>query len=319
MMVLRNCRIIATSILGLLLIFGCNDNRLAPVQTQDQATLAMKPPEHPTKIVFKSNRDGNLEIYTMNADGTEQTNVTNYAGPDEAPCWSPGGQKIAFISNRDDEWGLYIQNADGTGLTCLVPEGEFLPWYPHWSADGEKIVFAGFYDYETPDQNNEIFVINVDGTGLTRLTYNPASDGAPCWSPNGRKIAFLSTRDGNSEVYVMNADGTEQTNLTNCEEADDGRPDWSPDGKKIAFDSNRYGRNEIFVMNADGSEQICLTDNPARKRRAAWSPCGKMIAFESYRSGDSEIYVINADGTGQTQITDNSSNETWVDWVRVDN
>ena len=87
--------------------------------------------------------------------------------------------------------------------------------------------------------------MNADGSGVTRLTGNDAVDGSPSWSPDGRRIAFDSTRDGNREIYVMNADGSGVTRLTH-NPADDGYPAWSPDGRHIAFDSDRDGNREIY-------------------------------------------------------------------------
>jgi type II secretory pathway pseudopilin PulG len=113
------------------------------------------------------------------------------------------------------------------------------------------------------DGNDEIYVMNADGSGVTRLTNNPAYDGWPAWSPDGRRIAFASNRDGNPEIYVMNADGSGVTRLTN-NPADDWAPSWSPDGRRIIFVSNRDGNYEIYVMNSDGSGVTRLTNNPAR-------------------------------------------------------
>jgi TolB protein len=119
-------------------------------------------------------------------------------------------------------------NPDGTGVTRLT-HSVGSDWLPAWSPDGTKIAFTS--DREDPGCtficNEEIYVMNADGGGQTRVTSNPASDLGPDWSPDGSKIAFESYRDGNYEVYVMNADGTGQTNLTN-NPASDHRPAWSP-------------------------------------------------------------------------------------------
>jgi hypothetical protein len=150
------------------------------------------------------------------------------------------------------------------------------------------------------ERNNEIHLINPDGSGLTRLTNGGASQ--PAWSLDGTKLAFVSGRDGNREIYVMNADGTGLTRLTN-DPAADLRPTWSPDGTMLAFSSDRDGNGEIYVMNADGSGQTNLTSHSALDNEPAWSPDGTKIAFTSHRDDHSEIYVMNADGTAPTRLT----------------
>jgi Tol biopolymer transport system component len=132
---------------------------------------------------------------------------------------------------------------------------------PAWSPDGTKIAFA-----TNRDGNYEIYTMNPDGTGPTRLTNNTSSDYEPAWSPDGTKIAFATNRDGNDEIYTMNADASNQTRLTN-NTAVDAAPAWSPDGTKIAFkstgDTDPFAyRYEIYTMNADGSSQTNLTNNP---------------------------------------------------------
>ena len=163
------------------------------------------------------------------------------------------------------------------------------------------------------DGNWEIYVMNTDGSGETRLTNNLGDDRWPTWSPDGVKIAFGSEHDGSGEIYVMNADGSGQTNLTN-NPAFDSDPAWSPDGAKIAFASVRDGNWEIHVMNADGSDQTNLTNNTASDSDPAWSPDGAKIAFSSERDGSGEIYVMNADGSGQTNLTNNPDFDSDPAW-----
>jgi Tol biopolymer transport system component len=115
------------------------------------------------------------------------------------------------------------------------------------------------------------------------LTNNPAYDGWAAWSPDGQRIAFISSRDGNFEIYVIDADGKNPRNLTK-NPADDAAPSWSPDGGRIAFNSERDGNAEIYVMDADGKNPRNLTNNPAFDERPDWfdpafpyavSPAGK--------------------------------------------
>lgn len=142
--------------------------------------------------------------------------------------------------------------------------------------------------------------MNIDGTGVTRLT----SGLYPTFSPDGKKIAFTSSRSGNSEIYVMNADGTGVTNLTN-NSAEDTTPSWSPDGKKIAFASPRTGTWAIFTMNADGTGLTKVSQFSYSELYPQWSPAGDEIAFISThpRSGDLAVMVQKLDASGRAVVT----------------
>ena len=134
----------------------------------------------------------------------------------------------------------------------------------------------------------EIYVMDADGGNQRRLTNNPASDYAPSWSPDGKRIAFESDRKGDLvkfDIYVMDADGGNQQKLTN-HRAWDGSPSWSPDGERITFYSSREGNAEIYVMDADGGSLQNLTNNPHSDASPAWlnspfsvSPAGKKFTM----------------------------------------
>ncbi len=153
------------------------------------------------------------------------------------------------------------------------------------------------------DGNDEIYVINVDGTGEMRITNDPGADNEPAWSPDGMQIAFDSDRNGDTEIYLMAADGSGQVRRTTNAAADD-RPDWSLDGTRITWERTVDG-SSIMVMNADGTGATSVRTNAFFNSHPAWSPDGTRIAFSSDMQGAEEIYVMNADGTGATQITSN--------------
>jgi dipeptidyl aminopeptidase/acylaminoacyl peptidase len=162
-----------------------------------------------------------------------------------------------------------------------------------------KIAYSSNQDDDT---NTEIYTMNPDGSGQTRLTITPGSDDWPSWSPDGTRIAFVSQRDGNAEIYVMGADGSNPKRLTTDPESDFA-PTWSPDGARIAFFTFRNsGTVAIYLMNADGSNQHYLTTG----EDPDWSPDGTKLAFWDLDLStppappNAEVFVINADGSGRT-------------------
>ena len=182
--------------------------------------------------------------------------------------------------------------------------------------------------------DNQIYVIDTDGSNETRLT-NQGYNTYPRWSPDGKKIVFVSSRDTDTEadyfrkysfdtalplgyeIYVMNSDGSNQTRLTNNQRQDN-YPEWSPDGNKIAFwsSSPNTGSN-IYVMNADGSKQTQLINNFRYNIGHQWSPDGKKIAFMSVgysRTNLYEIHVINADGSDEMRLTRSKGGEGEPKW-----
>ncbi|MFN2577476.1 MAG: DUF4214 domain-containing protein [Pyrinomonadaceae bacterium] len=260
-------------------------------------------------VAFVTNRNGPPgEIYVMNPDGSNQRNITTSSASETRPAFAPDGQKIAFV--RDFK-AILTMNPDGGGQTMIVDGAvaglSSITSFPSWSPDGKKIVFKAIAK-DSPN-GADIYVINADGTGLTRLTTDPADDSSPAWSPDGTKIAFASLRnpspgDVNYEIYVMNADGSHQTRLTNNTQFDHS-PSWSPDGQRIAFTSRRDDNFELYGMNADGTNPTRLTNNPEQDSDAKWSPDGTKIVFMSSRDGRfGEIYTMNPDGTGLVNLTD---------------
>ncbi len=219
------------------------------------------------RIAFSSNRDGNWEIYVMNADGSGVvTRLTDNEAIDYSPSWSPDGLRIAFESNRDGNRNIFVLNADGSGVVTRLTDHTSDDISPAWSPDGRRIAFQSYRD-----GNWNIFVMNADRSGVvTRLTDHTSDDISPAWSPDGRRIAFQSYRDGNWNIFVMNADGSGVVTRLTDHISNDVSPTWSPDGR-IAFQSYRDENWEIYVMNADGSGVTRLTDNEAIDGGPSWS------------------------------------------------
>lgn len=147
--------------------------------------------------------------------------------------------------------------------------------------------------------------LGIGAVFWTLGTSDPSFDGAPAWSPDGRRIVFAVERGAQSDVWIMNADGSGRAPLleTSSQETS---PAIAPDGKRIAFETDLDGNVDIVVMNLDGSGMRRLTSHPAGDHAPAWSPDGRMLAFVSERSGGDarDVYVMNADGSGVRRLTD---------------
>lgn len=216
------------------------------------------------KLTGYTNRDGNFEVYIMDARSNGQTNLTNHNFTDLFADISPDGHKIAFVSNRDGNWEIYTMQTDGSDvkqLTVSKPVDD----RPHWSPDGKLIAFNS-----DRDGNHEIYVMNADGSNQRRITTSDKWDGMARWSPDGKKITFVSERDGNPEIYIMDSDGNNPKRIT-FNSAKDYAPCFSPDGSKIVFYSNTDGSDKIYIMNTDGGNQIRLTDNQNGDQYPVWT------------------------------------------------
>jgi len=232
---------------------------------------------------------GSLDTHTVNinwGDGSSVTSLNLAVGVTSfsaAHTYSALGAYTINVSVTDDE---------GAAAT---PENIFVGVVPQPTSG--KIAFASNFGGD-----NNIWLMNSNGTGQIALTQNPASDAYPNMSRDGRKIVFQSDRDGNLEIYSMSSNGDFQTRLTN-NVGQDTEPVISPDGSKIAFATNRHGTYEIYIMNSDGSGQIRLTNNSVDDGQAEFSPDGTKIIFSRLSGAEAHIYTMNLDGTGQTPLT----------------
>jgi len=166
-----------------------------------------------------------------------------------------------------------------------------------------------------PEEPGVWHVMDDDGANLKRLTSGAANSNCPCWSPDGKKIAFArNLPNGAPQIFAMNADGSDQKSLTPDRVAAD--PAWSPDGTKIAYAGFIAGRGyHLFVMDADGKnpKQLSASDNTFGYVFPAWSPDGKQIAFSDLVKRRLEIFVCDADGANLKQATA-TGNNTFAAW-----
>jgi LPXTG-motif cell wall-anchored protein len=281
----------------------------SPLSILPSTVEATSPAVYNGKIVFESERDGNGELYVMNADGGNQMRLTDNGDWDSNPTWSPDGTKILFTSGRSGITAIYTMDADGSDqrqLTNLPGNYEDYKWSP----DGSRILFVS-----NRDGDFDVYAMNADGSNQTRLTNAAGWDRKAAWSPDGSKIAFSSERDDNGELYIMNADGSNQARLTNAAGWDT-EPVWSPEGSVISFISNRHSNQwEVYKINIDGSGELRLTDNPGRDDDMQWSPDGTKLSYLSMDSTQSllSLIIMNADGSDKHIIDLTALGMVWAD------
>lgn len=321
-----------------------------PRQVTDSPAEDTSPAWSPdgTQIAFISTRNGqNTAVYLMTADGSNvrQVSSTVEDAVDAAPVWSADGQKLTYFSDKSGGRELYVLDLN-TGSEQRITNNEVYDGEPDWDLNN-RIVFASIRDPQG-DEKADIYIANAAGGNADRenaiqLSQDPATDDDPTFSPDGRKVAFVSGRDGNADIWVMSDSGGEVRQLTNHPGIDQS-PDWGwavgltstnattpstfatplpapinlarggPGDTQIAFASDRDGDFEIFVMDGDGMNPRQLTFNTATDDMPAWSGDGRRLAWESNEAGTFDIYVMNADGSDPRRISDHNANDWGPAW-----
>ena len=262
------------------------------------------------QIVFQSDRDGNVEVFRINADGSNPVQITHTEPGSEdqpvgnyCPAYSPDGTKIVFNRlGKNSPDTLFVMDANGKNLVQLTSQDN--PDYlPNYSPDGKKIVFTG-----ERDRNADIYVIDADGKNRTQLTNDEHRNWYASYSPDSKKIIYSSDRNGIEDIWVMDADGGNKKKLTNNDNKTAHGPTFSPDGKTILFMSDIQGKfgekMQVWTMDVDGNNLKCLTSRDAYHSGVDYSPDGQHIAYKSNWNGYWNVYVMDADGDNIMQVTD---------------
>lgn len=248
-----------------------------------------------SQVTFFSNRSGQYQIYIMNSDGSDLTQLTNTKEKNETPIFSRDDSKIFFQSYRDGNAEIYVMNIDGSSQTNLS-NNPAEDSHPKLSYQGNKIIFDSM---RGDAKTSNLFEMNTDGSEVIQLTSYDEVDSYPSISPDGSKILWrritptggdprISDSGRNSEIFIMNRDGSEIKNLTK-HPAFDGYPFFSPDSKRIVFSSTRDRKNDegdkydsnIYTMNIDGSDikRLTTTIPFVEQVRPMWSDDGSTIIF----------------------------------------
>ncbi len=238
-------------------------------------------------------------IYRVDSDGAGLKLVTPPGMRAFSPAWKPGGAGFVFMNFRDG--ALY--EVDSTGSPRMIPPtADRQNFAPDVSPDGRILVFS-----RTTDDGTDIYSYDLEADCcLQRLTVGRFSDNlSPTFSPDGRRIAYVSTRAGLPQIYVMAADGTDQELFAPFDYGVTGGsngPEWSPDGLSLAFHRDVEGTPQVFVMDV-ASRKVRQLTSAGRNEDPTWAPDGRHIAFVSSRTGTRQIWVIDLDTGRVRQLT----------------
>ena len=268
------------------------------------------------KILFVSNRDGNAQIFVMNADGSGQKPLTLGPAENTEPAWSPDGRRIAFTSYRDGNADIYVMDADGARQKRLTDDRR-ADSVPAWTADG-RIVFRSMRD-----RHANFFVMDADGAKLQRVTSDTQDKGPPIPAPDAERITFVAFGPNDrDDIHVVGLNGGGLRNLT-AEQSKDKKlgPAWSADGKSISYvESHGYALNLRRIDVASGKVDKLTDGAAAVYANPVWSPDGRRVAYVSSPEGDAvdkargDIYVMNADGSGAKNLTAHPAEDNYPAW-----
>jgi TolB protein len=278
-----------------------------------------------TKLTFSSDRDGERmkgtvyerrikEIYIADYDGANPRRITVNRSLNINPVWSSDGKAIAYTSYRRNNFpDIFIQRIyDGTPPESPAHGTDRIHnLLPAWSPDGTKMAFMSFRD-----GNAELYVMDVNGSNLRRITRHPGIDSTPTWSPAGNQIAFTSDRSGTPQIYIVDADGLNQPQRITSDEIWADRATWSPAPfNEIAYAARTGPGYDIKIYDVASRVSRRVTNGEGSNESPAFSPTGRHIAFASTRLGNQQIFVVGRDGNGLRQVTKEGNNYT-PNWSR---
>lgn len=267
-----------------------------------------------TRIYFNSNRSGFQEIWAMDYDGNNQTQLTHYKNIAMTPAVSPDAAKLAFTTYVEGLPKIYVHSLETGRRLTFYNQNAPLNTTPSFSPDGSQIAFAS-----SISGRSQIYLADVDGGNLRRVSYSRAIDVDPAINPKtGGQIAFVSDRTGIPQVYVMDIEGA-NVRMLSLGGGDAVQPSWDPQGQNVAFAWTRGfepGNYNVFVVNVATGNLVQLTHGAGRNENPSWSPSGTHLVFSSNRSGGTQIWTMRADGTQLQRLTLQGRNQQPIWAVR---
>ena len=232
------------------------------------------------------------KVYAIDQDGADQRLVSSSDHSAMSPAWAADGRRFAYMEFWEGHGRLFIQEVASGKRTAVATSGQALDFTPAFSPDGKTLAFS-----RATEEGTDLYTVNIkDGCCLQRLTVGRFYDNlSPTYSPDGQRIAFVSTRAGLPQIYAMAADGTDQQLLAPFDYGATGSsnaPEWSPDGQSVAFHRDVGGTLQVFVLDVRTRAVRQLT-SVGRNEDPTWAPDSRHMAFVSDRSGYRQLWIID--------------------------
>ncbi|MBN1348147.1 PD40 domain-containing protein [candidate division KSB1 bacterium] len=254
-------------------------------------------------LLFQSNRDGNMEIYSLELETNYEKRLTDHPAKDEFPVVSPNGKVIAFISTRDDSGAsansesreIYFMDLDGNHVARFTTN-DADDWYPSFDSEGNKLLYVStsgdIRDIAYHKQWSDIYLHDIKKNEIERLTEGKFQTGTPCLSDDGKWLLYNMNPDDNFDIYKMDLETRNTIQLTSGS-GNNAAPEFSPNSKQITFFSDRNGNCDIFLMNSDGSNVQQLTCDAMDEAYPRFSPDGKKIVYHARKGEKMQIFWID--------------------------
>jgi TolB protein len=258
--------------------------------------LVVRPSPRKGGIAFVANVNGNWDLFIMDGDSTNLTQLTDTPIDERTPALSPNGEQVAYSTSDGAIWVMSLGSKSATRLQLPGDRSG----YPAWLSDGTGIIYTS-YKVTPPTEDSDFFVYSFQEQNPKLFLMQTGPQDYPALSPSGDRLAYVSSlatlvpgfgSTVTQQLWVVSLLSGKPAQLL-VGSAIEGQPAWAPDGERIAFASDRKGNPDIWVIKPDGQGLEQLTSNAASETSPCWSPGGEEVAFVSNESGRMQLSVID--------------------------